>query len=95
VEQRLTAEDVAALVEAYKSGATGRELAAQFGLARTTVIELLRKHGVQVRYPRITEQQTMQVVEWYRAGMRQIDIAERLGRHKSVVWHLLRRAGEL
>lgn len=70
-------------------------MAERFGLARSTVIVLLRERGVAVRHPRVNASDVAQAVEWYEAGVRQIEIAERLGRSKSVVWHLLRRAGVL
>jgi hypothetical protein len=95
VEQRLDEATVAELVDAYRSGATGAELALRYDLARSTVIGLVREHNAHVRYPRMTAREQAEVVRLYRTGVRQIDIAEQFGRHKSVIWHLLRRAGEL
>ena len=76
----------------YQAGRTRQELAEQYGLARSTIIQLLRKHGVAVRYSRVTPAEAAEMVQLYRAGMRQIDIAARLGRDPSSVWHVLRRA---
>jgi DNA-binding CsgD family transcriptional regulator len=95
VDQRLSAEDVQRMVVDYQDGASGRELAERFGIARSTVIGLLREQQVAVRHLRLTAEEVERAVTWYREGVRQIEIAERLGRHKAVVWHLLRRAGEL
>ena len=47
VADRLSEEDVAALVEAYRTGATAHELAAQYGLGMTTVKRMLRERGVR------------------------------------------------
>jgi len=92
---RISDVDIARLVSDYEAGLSGRQLAQKYGLGRSTVLKLLREHGVAVRYPRLTEAECARVVELYRQGMRQIDIAEQFGRHKAVIWHVLRRAGAL
>jgi hypothetical protein len=93
VDRRLDAEGVQALVEAYEAGTTARQLAEQFNLARSTVISLLRKRGVTIRYPRLTPEECVEIVELYQSGLSQVAIAERLDRHKAVIWHALERAG--
>jgi hypothetical protein len=50
--RRLSGEQVDELVAAYGQGSTGRELAERHGLARSTVIALLRERGIAVRHPR-------------------------------------------
>jgi hypothetical protein len=62
-------------------------------LARSTVIELLRKHGVAVRYPRVTPVEAAEMVRLYGTGVRQVDIAARFGRDPGNIWHVLKRAG--
>jgi uncharacterized protein (DUF433 family) len=81
------------LLADYQGGRTGRELAEQYGLARSTVIGLLRQHGVAVRHPRVTPDEVAEMVQLYRAGMRQVDIAARFGRDPGNIWHVLKRAG--
>jgi hypothetical protein len=95
VDLRLSDEDVEQLVADYQAGRTGRQLAEAYGLARSTVMELLHERGVEVRHPRVTAEETLQAVAWYHAGVQQVEIAARLGREKAVVWHLLKRAGAL
>lgn len=73
----------------YKAGRTGRELAEQYGLARSTVIELLRKHGVAVRYPRVTPDEAAEMVRLYQSGVRQVDIAARFERDPGDIWHVV------
>ncbi len=76
-----------------QAGLTGRRLAERYGLARSTVIALLRKHGVAVRYPRVTPDEAAEMLRLYRAGVRQVDIAARFGRDPGNIWHVLKRSG--
>lgn len=78
-----------------RPGATDGQLADQYDLARSTVIQLLKDHGASVRRPRVSPDETALAVDLHRQGMRQVDIASLLGRSKSMVWHLLRQAGEI
>ena len=92
VEQRLGYEQVTQLVADYEAGVTGWQLATRYGLARSTVIALLKERGAQVRYPRFSDADTERAITLYRSGARQIDIARELGRSKSAMWHVLHRA---
>ena len=94
VTRRLGEAELQALVTAHQAGATGGELAARYGLARSTVIKLLKDRGVEVRHPRVSEAEVARIVGLYQQGFRQSDIARQVGRHKSLVWHVLRRAGQ-
>lgn len=49
IGDRLTDQDVAALLDAYRRGTTAFSLAAHYGLGLTTVKRLLREHGVRRR----------------------------------------------
>ena len=77
--RRLDEATVRQVVEAYEAGATARQLAEQFGVARSAVVNLLRNQGVQIRFPRLTGEQKDEMVELYRAGMSQAESARRLG----------------
>jgi DNA-directed RNA polymerase specialized sigma24 family protein len=91
--RRLDAETVRAVVEAYEAGSTSRQLAEQFGLARNSVLTLLRKQGVSIRYPRLTAEQCAEIVRLYESGLSQVEIAHRFGCDPGNVWHVLERAG--
>lgn len=95
VSARLSAKQQRELLEEYERGATGQELALQYGIARSAVIQFLRSRGATVRRPRLTDEELATVVALYQDGVRQIDIAKRLGRTKGAVWHALRRMGLL
>ncbi|MGH8542045.1 MAG: resolvase [Gammaproteobacteria bacterium] len=49
VFDRLTKQDVAALLDAYRTGTPSRVLAARYGIGTTTVKRLLREHEVRRR----------------------------------------------
>jgi DNA-binding transcriptional regulator LsrR (DeoR family) len=66
VNLRLDEQLVQQLLADYRAGRTGRQLAERYGLARSTVIGLLRKHGVEIRYPRITPAEQTEMVWLYR-----------------------------
>lgn len=93
VNFRLNEQRVQQLLADYQAGCTGRELAEHYGLARSTVIRLLRQHGVAVRHPRVTPDEAAEMVRLYRSGVRQVDIGARFGRDPGNIWHLLKRAG--
>ena len=93
IEQRLTDDQISQLVAEYQAGTSSRRLADRYGLARSTVITILKEREIKARYPRFTEAETDRVITLYQQGVRQIDIAHELGRSKSAVWHVLHRAG--
>jgi hypothetical protein len=93
VDVRLDEQTIELLLADYRSGASGRQLAERYGLARSTVIGLLRRHGVPIRYPRVTPAEQAEMLTLYRAGVRQVDIAAQFDREPGNVWHVLKRAG--
>lgn len=65
----------------------------RYGLAKNSVLDLVREAGERVRHPRLSAAETAQLVALHEVGLSQKDIAEQLGRSPSAVWHCLRRAG--
>ena len=65
----------------------------RYGLAKSSVLRLVRQAGERVRRPRLSATETDRLIELYGAGMTQKGMAELLGRSPSAVWHCLRRAG--
>ena len=90
---RLQSETVERLVDEYVAGATAGDLGRRYGIAKNSVLRLVRRAGGTVRHPRLSSRETAEVARLYEAGLQQKDIAERLGRSPSAVWHCLRRAG--
>lgn len=95
VNLRLDEQVMQQLLADYQVGSTGRQLAERYSVARSTVIEPLRQHGVAGRYPRVTPAEAAEMVALYQSGVRQVDIAERFGRDPGNIWHVLKRTGAL
>jgi DNA-binding CsgD family transcriptional regulator len=89
----LPAETIRKLVAEYVAGTPAAELGRRYGLAKSTVLTLLRMAGASVRYPRLSAADVAQVAELFRQGLPQTEIAARMGRSPGAVWHVLQRAG--
>jgi transposase-like protein len=80
-QRRLSPTDLDDLLDAYRAGATINQLAAEFGIHRTTVAGHLDRHGV----PRHSEQTAWdddalrRAAELYATGSSLADIAHRFG----------------
>jgi DNA-directed RNA polymerase specialized sigma subunit len=81
------------MVAEYAAGTTAADLGQRYGIAKSTVLRLIRQTGERVRHPRLTAAETAQLVALYEEGLSQKDIAERLDRSPSAIWHCLRRLG--
>ena len=95
IRQRLDAQAIGRLVAEYLAGRTAAKVGEQYGLAKSSVLELVRQAGKSVRHSRLSAHETAQLVALYKAGLPQKDITKRLGRTPSAVWHCLRRRAGL
>lgn len=93
IRKRLDAEQIELLVAEYAAGTPSAELGRRYGIAKSSVVQLVRQAGGRARYPRLSAEETARLVELYEAGHAQKSIAVQLGRSPSAVWHCLRRAG--
>jgi hypothetical protein len=93
VRKRLQAETIERLVAEYVAGTPAAELGRQYGVAKSTVLQLIRQQGKRVRYPRLTQSEISRLVALYESGLSQTDIADQFGGSPSAVWHCLRRLG--
>jgi DNA-directed RNA polymerase specialized sigma24 family protein len=91
--RRLAADQIAALVEAYQSGKTMKELASEFGIHRTTVSSHLNEHGVPVRRGGLDQERAAEAVRLYDEGWSSGRLGERFGVSADTVLTVLRRAG--
>ena len=73
--RRLEAETIDRLVAQYVDGTTAAEVGRRYGVAKSSVLQLVRQAGRQVRQPRLSISQTAQLVALYQAGLSQKDIA--------------------
>lgn len=93
IRKRLEAEKIKRLVAEYVAGIPSAELGQRYGIAKSTVLRLVRQAGERVRYPRLTAAERAQLVALHEEGWSQKDIAERLDRSPGAIWHCLRRLG--
>jgi len=91
--QRMTAEEVSALQDAYKAGVSLAELQEQFGLSRGSVQRVLREAGVRRRRKSLTDTEVAALVERYEAGLTIREIAEERRLPKTTVQDALAWAG--
>jgi uncharacterized protein (DUF433 family) len=91
--QRLTAQAVIALQEAYQAGASLVELQRHFGLSRGSVQRVLREAGVRRRRKGLTDTEVAGLIKRYRAGLTIREIAAEQGLAKTTVQDALARAG--
>ena len=90
--QRLTAEEVSALQEAYRAGASLAELQQRFYLSRGSVQRLLREAGIRRRRKSLTDTEVSRLVKRYEAGLTIREIAAEQGLAKTTVQDALARA---
>jgi hypothetical protein len=89
VSKRLQAEAITRLVAEYVAGTTAAELDQRYGLARSTVLRLVRAAGERARQQRFNESETREVVRLFESGLSQTDVARLISRSPSAVWHCL------
>jgi AraC-like DNA-binding protein len=92
-QRRLSADQIVALVEGYRSGKAMKELASEFGIHRTTVSTHLAEHGVSVRRGGLDQEQTAEAVRLYEEGWSSGRLGERFGVSADTILTVLRRAG--
>lgn len=73
------------LVELYNNGAQSTELMLQYGLSKSSVLSILRKHGGQLRRKGLTTDQEALALRLREQGLSNRRIAERLGAAKSTL----------
>jgi hypothetical protein len=62
ISKRLEAETVDRLVAEYVSGSTAAEVGRRYGLAKNSMLDLVRLAGERVRHPRFSSNETAQLV---------------------------------
>ena len=90
---RLTASEIDEAAEAYRAGATLREIGAQLGVDRKTVGRNLRAHGIQLRRKAISPEEIQHAAELYEQGLSIARIAEKFGYHGTTIHLRLKAVG--
>jgi transposase-like protein len=71
IGRRLETKTIDRLVAEYMTGTTSAELGRRYGIAKSSVLRLVRQAGEQVRHPRLSVAETARLVELYEAGLPQ------------------------
>jgi transposase-like protein len=93
IQRRLSPEDVAELVAAHEEGASQQELAARFGIFRTTVAAHLKRHGLTSRRGGLTAKQITEAIQLYNSGWSLAKIAAHFGVYPTSIYYRLRKIG--
>ena len=91
-QQRLKPTEIGELLTAYLAGDLVRDIAARFGVSRTTVIGHVTRQGLPHRRD-WTSAELATAVDLYAAGHSLAEVGQRLGVDKSTVANRFRRAG--
>ena len=91
----MTAPEHRALVEGYESGLSLRTLATQHNVHRTTVLEHLKRSGVQRQHNsrRLSDEQVRQAAALYAAGNSLLTVGARFTVNARTVRNAFDRAG--
>jgi transposase-like protein len=93
IRRRLTDEQVAELVELYRSGVGTPALSERFGISKPSVLELLHDRGVRMRRQPLTKTQRALAAQLYEDGLAIKPIAETLGSSFGAVQRVLKAEG--
>jgi hypothetical protein len=91
--RRLPEELVEQLAADYIAGASTRQLASQYGIAKTSVIKLLEKQGVVRPRSRITDEQVAEALEHFQSGLSVKAASIKLGIATTTLASAFRRRG--
>jgi DNA-binding CsgD family transcriptional regulator len=92
-QRRLKPHQIEALVAAYRGGMTMRELAAAFGVHRSTVSAHLHQRGIAIRGRGLDDGHLPEAVHLYEAGWSSLKLGERFSVTPNTVLAALRKAG--
>jgi DNA-binding CsgD family transcriptional regulator len=81
------------LAEAYKSGTSINELAAQFGIDRSTILNHLKSMDIPRRYPALEPDQCEEVCRLYEGGLNSTQIGQIFDVSPDTVLRAIRKNG--
>ena len=93
VQHRLGSEEVDQVVADYQAGAKIKDLAAQYRINRSTVLEHIRRARVRKHYPALIPEEVDEAAQLYLSGQSLVSVGEQFGVNASTVRTALVRAG--
>jgi hypothetical protein len=94
-QRRFSKAQVEQVVARYEAGATVRELVAEFGFDRTTVIRQLRRNNVELRphVRKLTDLKVTEAAQLYSTGLSTVKVGAIFGVDAETIRKELIRAG--
>ncbi|MBB2890971.1 hypothetical protein [Flexivirga oryzae] len=86
-------QQVQALIDGYRGGATVYQLGGQFGIDRRTVSTVLKRHGVLIRKQGLTTEQIQEAIRLYESGLSLARVGQVVGASAKTVSARLREHG--
>lgn len=90
---RLSAEDQVSVVARYSNGETSTTLAEEYGVAKSTILRILREARVVVRRQPMTLEQVSEAAQLYEAGLSLSQVAKRLDVNQETMRTAILKAG--
>lgn len=90
---QLDVQQVQALIDGYRGGATVYQLGGQFGIDRRTVSTVLKRHGVLIRKQGLTTEQIQEAIRLYESGLSLARVGQVVGASAKTVSARLREHG--
>ena len=91
--KRLGAKKVEEIVRRYEAGESARSLAAEYGVAASALIRLLRENNVVVRRRKVTDKEARAMARDYTAGATMVDLEDKYRLSHGAVYRALYRVG--
>ena len=94
LNRRLSSEQVQAIVTEYQAGSSSPVLAEQFGIAKSSVLQILHQHGMAIHKRRgMSQEQVAEAVLLYEQGWSMAKIAAEMRVDDSTVYRRLKATG--
>ena len=90
---RLSLADRARVVERYEAGEASTSLAAELGVAKSTILAILREANVVVRRQPLTPQQVSEAAALYGSGCSMSQVAARMSHKQDTIRLALKAVG--
>ena len=91
--RRLPDNQLQQLLDGYRSGVPVAQLAAQFKIHKSTVVEAAKRNGLKLRYPALTSKEVAEARALYESGQSVATVAKHFEVAPRTIWSTLKKAG--
>lgn len=81
------------LIADYQNGQSTPALVNKYGIAKGTVLNLRKEHGITMRRQHMTEEEVAEAIKLYQQGWSLARVGQHINRNPSTIQGLLRRGG--